>query len=73
MAIKKKMPAFLKVILLKISVVQATILIGVVYCLVIGPMAILYHYFHQEKKSKKTYWAKKEPISDWKLYLKRQF
>lgn len=73
MAVKKNLLVLLKNVLLKISLVQATILMGVVYCFVIGPMAILYQLFRQEKKSEKTYWIKKESITDMKLYLKRQF
>ena len=62
-----------KSLLVKIGRVQTVIIMAVVYFLIIGPMAILFQIFHPQKPSGKTYWLKKEPITDIDLYLTRQF
>ena len=62
-----------KSLLVKIGRVQTVIIMAVVYFIVIGPMAILFQIFHRQKPSGKTYWLKKEPITDLNLYLTRQF
>jgi len=62
-----------KSLLVKIGRVQTVIIMAVVYFIVIGPMAILFQIFHRQKLSGKTYWLKKEPITDIDLYLTRQF
>lgn len=63
----------IKSLLVKIGRVQTIIIMAVVYFIVIGPMAILFQIFHRQKLSGKTYWIKKEPITDIDLYLTRQF
>jgi len=63
----------IKSLLVKIGRVQTIIIMAVVYFIVIGPMAILFQIFHRQKLSGKTYWLKKEPITDIDLYLTRQF
>jgi len=63
----------IKSLLVKIGRVQTIIIMAVVYFIVIGPMAILFQIFHRQKPSGKTYWLKKEPITDLNLYLTRQF
>ena len=63
----------IKSLLVKIGRVQTVIIMAVVYFIVIGPMAILFQIFHRQKLSGKTYWLKKEPITDIDLYLTRQF
>lgn len=62
-----------KNILIKIGQIQASILMGIIYYLIIGPMAMLIQLFHVEKRSKETCWIKREPIEDMSTYLKRQF
>ena len=63
----------IKSLLVKIGRVQIIIIMAVVYFFIIGPMAILFQIFHRQKSSGKTYWLKKEPITDLNLYLTRQF
>jgi len=63
----------IKSLLVKIGRVQTIIIMAVVYFIVIGPMAILFQIFHRRKTSGKTYWLKKDPITDMNLYLTRQF
>jgi len=63
----------LKKILLFIAKIQTSIIMIATYYLIIGPMAILFQIFHRQKLSGKTYWIKKEPITDIDLYLTRQF
>ncbi|MBI2309922.1 hypothetical protein HYU89_03400 [Candidatus Collierbacteria bacterium] len=62
-----------KKILIKIGRVQTVIIMAVVYFLIIGPMAILFQIFHRQKHSGRTYWIKKDQITDMNLYLTRQF
>lgn len=62
-----------KKLLVKIGRVQTVIIMVVIYFIVIGPMAILFQLFHRQKPSGKTYWIKKDPITDMDLYLIRQF
>ncbi len=62
-----------KSLLIKIGRVQTVIIMAVVYFAVIGPMAILFQIFRRPKPDAKTYWVKKEPITDMNLYLTRQF
>lgn len=64
---------FIKKSLVKIGQIQASIFMGVVYYLIIGPTALLYQLFQTNKKTKETYWVKREHIEDFGLYLKRQF
>ncbi len=63
----------IKSLLVKIGRVQTVIIMAVVYFVIIGPMAILFQIFHRQKPAGKTYWLKKEPITDMNLYLTRQF
>lgn len=63
----------IKQILIKIGQIQAVILMGVIYYLIIGPMAIIYQLFKKKEKKKNSYWIKKEKITDMETYLKRQF
>lgn len=62
-----------KKLLVKIGRVQTVIIMAVVYFVIIGPMAILFQIFHRQKPAAKTYWVKKETITDMDLYLTRQF
>lgn len=62
-----------KKLLVKIGRVQTVIIMAVVYFVVIGPMAILFQIFHRQKSSDKTYWIKKDPITDMDFYLRKQF
>lgn len=62
-----------KTALAKISRVQAALLMGLVYYLIIGPVAILYQLLQRNKEERKSYWVKKEKIEDMEVYLKRQF
>lgn len=62
-----------KSLLVKIGRVQTVIIMAVVYFVIIGPMAILFQIFHRQKSVDRTYWVKREPITDIEFYLKKQF
>lgn len=59
--------------LIFIGKIQTTILMGIVYYLIIGPMALIYRLFRVEKQTGKTYWIQKEHATDWDTCLRRQF
>ena len=63
----------IKNVLVAIGRIQTTILMGALYYLVIGPMAVLYQMLKQEKHTGDSYWVKREEIADWERYLMRQF
>lgn len=64
----------IKKFLIKISHVQASIIMGLVYVIFIGPIALLFQVFHKEKASgNKSYWIRRSKISDMRTYLIRQF
>ena len=63
----------LKKMLVRIGRVQTTVFMGLIYYLVIGPMAVLYQMLKQEKHTGDSYWVKREEIADWERYLMRQF
>lgn len=63
----------IKKFLVKIGRIQTTVLMGLIYYLVIGPMAVVYQLLKKEKRSEDSYWIEKEKVEDWERYLKRQF
>lgn len=63
----------IKKLLIKIGRVQTTILMGLIYYLIIGPMAVIYQMLKREKQSSSSYWVKREKVEDWERYLRRQF
>lgn len=63
----------IKRILIRVGHVQTVVVMGVAYYFIIGPMAVLFQLFHRQKPSAKSYWIKKEPITDMDFYLKKQF
>ncbi len=69
----KQMLQKIKRVLLTIGRMQTIILMGFVYYLVMGPMAILYQLFKQKQQTKRSDWVKREIIQDWDTYLRRQF
>lgn len=65
--------AQVKKILVNVGRAQTTIFMGLIYYLVIGPMAVVYQLLKREKQPPESYWVEKEKIENWEKYLKRQF
>lgn len=63
----------IKILLVKIGRVQTTILMGLIYYLVIGPIAVIYQLLKRDKQSGDSCWIEREKIEDWDRYLRRQF
>ena len=67
-----------KKIAAKIAHVQGHLLLGLIYCLVVAPLGLLFRLFGQDplilrEKLDKSYWMKRRPLPPLDEFLKKEF
>lgn len=60
-------------VLTAIGRVQSTLIMGLVYFLIIGPMAIIYQISRRKEKNKKSCWIRRKIPRNLNQYLENQY